>query len=390
VKGLYWYIARHYLGAGGTRGLLSLITWIALGGVTVGVSALIVVVAAMSGMQVELQTRILESTPHMYVMERSESLRLNDWESVLEEVIRVDGVASAAPFVLTEVSLIRVDPTVRIARAATLYGVDTGAEGGAGTEMERAIAAGVLDLAAPASGLAPILLGSDLAEQLSVERGDTLVVASFENLTYALGSPEATLRPFEVTGTFTTGMYEYDRKNAYTTLSAAQEILALAPETAGGIGARATDPAIAQEVAEPLGERLGFPYFVQSWQAQNRAFFDNLRLTKLAMQLMLFLIAMGMTRAGIVRVFVLQGAWIGVAGTLLGTAAGVGLAWLIEAFELIRLPPEVYLIDHLPISLRWADVAVIVAGSITISFVATIYPAARASRLEPVEAIRND
>ena len=417
MKHLHWYIARHYLGVGVTGGLLSLITWIALGGVTVGVTALIVVVAAMSGMQEELQARILESTPHMYVMERSESLRLNDWEAVLEQVVAADGVASAAPFVLTEVSLIRVDSSARTARAATLYGVETGGEGGVGTEMERAIATGVLDLAEPASGLSPILLGSDLAEGLSVETGDTLIVASFENLTYALGSPEATLRPFEVTGTFTTGMYDYDTRNAYTTLSAAQGLLSLDARTAGGIGARVTDPGGAQEIADALAERLGFPYFVQSWQVQNRAFFDNLRLTKLAMQLMLFLIvvvaafnivstlvmvvsdrmreigilkAMGMTRTGIVRVFVLQGAWIGVAGTLLGAAAGVSLAWLIGTFELIRLPPEVYFVEHLPTSLRWADVATIVAGSITISFLATIYPAARASRLEPVEAIRND
>ncbi len=417
MKRLDWYIARHYLGAGATGRLLSLITWIALGGLTVGVTALVVVMAIMSGMQQELRDRILDTTPHIYVMQRSESVRLHDWQSVLGRVLEVDGVASAAPFIQSEVSLVRVDSLGRTTQSASFYGVDANADGGAATEMERQIAAGVLDLEEPESGLPPLLLGTDLAEALSAQRGDTLVVVSFENLSFFLGAPEASIRQFEVTGTFATGMYQYDRRNAYTTLSAAQELLGLDPGTAGAIGARATDAELAGEVATSLRQGLGPSYFVQSWQSQNSALFQNLELTKLAMQLILFLIvlvaafnivstlvmvvsdrtreigilkAMGMTGSGIVRVFVLQGAWIGIVGTLLGAVAGVGLAWAIGAFELISLPAEVYYVDHLPTVIRWSDVALIVVGSIAISFLATVYPARRAAGLDPVEAIRDE
>jgi lipoprotein-releasing system permease protein len=156
---------------------------------------------------------------------------------------------------------------------------------------------------------------------------------------------------------------------------------------------------------------------VESWITTNRALFSALKLEKLAMGLILSLIvvvaafnivstlvmvvadrtreigilkAMGMTRGGILRVFVLQGAWIGIVGTVVGTALGVLLCWLLETYEIIRIPPDVYFVDHLPVSLRLVDLAAIVAVSLLVAFAATVYPAVQASRLEPVDAIRHD
>jgi len=283
--------------------------------------------------------------------------------------------------------------------------------------MERMIISGALNLEAPESGLPPLLLGSILADRMGVFAGDTLIVASFENLVYTLGMPEPTLRPFEVTGTFTTGMYDYDFQNVYTTLAAAQNLLGMEPDMASGIGARVADPGQAEELSVTLRERLGFSYSVVSWQRQNSALFSALKLEKIAMTLILFLIvlvaafnivstlvmvvsdrtreigilkAMGMTKGGILRVFVLQGAWIGVTGTLVGTIGGVFLSWLIDTYEIIKIPPDVYFVDHLPVDLQWPDVLMIVGGSIAVAFVATIYPALQASRLEPVDAIRHE
>lgn len=417
MKGLYWYIARHYLGVGRQSGLLSLITWIALGGVTIGVTALVVVVAVMTGMQEDMRNSILESTPHIYVMAWGESLRLPGWEAALDSVLAEDGVVAAAPFALSQVSLIRPGSVGLPARPANLYGVLTDTTRTGATEMERAIISGALSLAPTESGLPPILLGSEMAELMEVEPGDTVIAVSFENLVYSLGIPQATLKRFEVTGAFSTGLYDYDLTNSYTTLAAAQDLIGLAPGTASGIGARTIDPGQAQEIAIELGFRLGPAYSVVSWEVQNRALFDNLRLTKLAMELMLSLIvmvaafnivstlvmvvsdrtreigilrAMGMTATGIQRVFVLQGVWIGITGTIVGACLGMGIAWLTDAYQLISLPPEIYFVDHLPISLRWDDVAKIVGGSIAIAFVATLYPARRASRLLPVDAIRHE
>jgi lipoprotein-releasing system permease protein len=419
VSGLHWYIARHYLGAGRGRGLLSLITWIALGGVTVGVTALVVVIAVMTGMQEDLRSKILESTPHVHVLEQGSTLRMNDWEDVLDTVMSVEGVVGAAPFVLSQVSIVRGQAGDFYPQSANLYGVSIDTTRGPGTDMERQIIQGALNLAPPASGLNPILLGTGLADRMQLFEGDTVVVIAFENLKRDIfGGLTPTLRNFEVTGTFTTGMYDYDMQNVYTTLPAAQELLGIdEANQVSGLGVRTTDPTLATSIGEEIQTRLGFPYYVESWMTTNRALFSALKLEKLAMGLILFLIvlvaafnivstlvmvvadrtreigilkAMGMTRAGILRVFVLQGVWIGVVGTVAGTSLGLVLCWALDRYQIIKIPPDVYFVDHLPVSLRASDVLAIIVASIAVALAATLYPARQASRLEPVDAIRHD
>ena len=415
---LYWYIARHYLGAGPHKGLLSLITWIALGGVTVGVTALVVVIAVMTGMQEDLQGKILESTPHIHVLEQGSSLRMTDWQAVVDTAQAVDGVVGAAPFVLSSVSLTRGVVGGMYTQPATLYGVNVDTSRATATDMERNILQGVLDLETPASGLNPILMGIGLADRMQLFPGDTLVIISFENLRQGLMGLTPTMRNFEVTGTFATGMWDYDNQNVYTTLSAAQELLGIQEDNlVSGVGVRTVNPELATEIGDEIQARLGYPYVVEDWKTTNRALFSALKLEKIAMFVILSLIvvvaafnivstlvmvvadrtreigilkAMGMTRKGILRVFVLQGAWIGITGTLVGAIAGVILCVLLDRYELIKIPPDVYFVDHLPVSLRLSDVLAIVAGSVGVAFAATIYPAMQASRMEPVDAIRHE
>lgn len=418
MRSLHWFIARHYLGAGRERGLLSLITWIALGGVTVGVTALIVVIAVMTGMQEDLREKILESTPHVLVLEQGSSLRMSDWKAVVDTALAVDGVVGAAPFVLTTVAVTRGVGSSSYTQTASLYGVSVDTARAAATDMERNILQGALDLTPPPSGLSPMLVGIGLADRMQLFPGDTLVVISFENLRQGLMGLSPTMRNFEVTGTFATGMYDYDTQNVYTTLEAAQELLGIESEgLVSGVGVRTTDPELATRVGDEIQARLGFPYYVESWKTTNRALFSALKLEKLAMGLILFLIvlvaafnivstlvmvvadrtreigilkAMGMTRRGILRVFVLQGFWIGVTGTVAGTGLGLFLCWLLDRYEIIRIPPDVYFVDHLPVSLQAMDVVAIVAASVAVAFAATLYPALQASRLEPVDAIRHE
>ena len=416
---LYWFIARHYLGARRGRGLLSLITWIALGGVTVGVTALVIVIAVMTGMQEDLQGKILESTAHVRILEAGTSLRLNNWEQVVEDVLEVEGVVGAAPWVLSSVSVVRSGTESFYPQSASLFGVQLDTTQTPPTDMERRIMEGAASLESVDSDLPPLLMGRLLADRMQLFVGDTVVVASFENLSAnVMGGLAPTLRRFQVTGTFETGMYDYDLQNVYTTLAHAQDLVGIDdPSVVGGIGVRTVDPSRATEIAGAIQDRLGFPYYVESWEVTNRALFSALKLEKIAMGLILFLIvlvaafnivstlvmvvadrtreigilkAMGMTRAGILRVFVLQGAWIGVMGTALGTVLGVALAFILGRYELIKIPPDVYFVDHLPVSLQLDDVGKIVVASIVVAFLATIYPAIQASRLEPVDAIRHD
>lgn len=413
---LNWFIARHYLKAGKGRGLLSLITWIALGGVTLGVGALIIVISVMSGMQEELRGKILESTPHLFVLEMSESLHLQDFERVVDTILTVDGIAGAAPFILSNVTLMREQG--RYPQPAYLYGVDIDTTVVAATDMERQIIDGSLDLSPTESGLSPVLIGSVLANRMSVYDGDTMVVMSMENLKADMfGGFTPTLRQFEVTGTFTTGMYEYDLSNIYTTLEAAQDLVGMPSEDASGIGVRTLNPAGAREMAEKVGDRLGIEYRVDSWITRNQALFSALELEKLALAIIVFLIVvvaafnivstlvmvvsdrtkeigilrtMGMTQKGILHIFVIQGVWIGMIGTAAGAALGIGVSFALDRFELIKIPADVYFVDHLPARMDPLDIAIIIVASIAVSFVATIHPARQASRLEPLDAIRHE
>ena len=415
MNSLNWFIARHYLRAGRGRGLLSLITWIALGGVTLGVAALITVISVMSGMQEELRSKILESTPHLYVLEYNTSLQVKDYEIVVDTILSMDGVEGAAPFAMSNVTLVLEGG--EYSQPAYLFGVDIDTLAVPATEMERQIVEGGLDLRLPESGLPPLLMGSVLADRMGIYPGDTMVVMSMENLKQdVFGGFQPTLRQFQVTGTFTTGMYEYDLANIYTTLPDAQELLGLAESDASGIGVRLTDETKATELGAQLGQRLGYPYSVQSWIERNRALFSALQLEKIALGVIVFLIVlvaafnivstlvmvvsdrtreigilrtMGMTEKGIMRVFMIQGVWICVIGTAAGTTMGVAISWALERFELIKIPGDVYFVDHLPATMDPVTIALIVVASVLVSFGATVYPARQASRLQPVDAIRH-
>lgn len=411
---LSWFIARRYLAARRKGRLLSLITWIALGGVTVGVTALIVVIAVMTGLQADLREKILGTTPHVLVLQRGSSLRMSDWGSVLHEVRSTDGVVAASPFILTQVGIIARN---EYAQTGDLYGIDTTTDRVPVTDMEAQILTGPHALQRSASGLPPLLMGSRLADRLGVLPRDTLVLASLENVRRGpFGEYVPTMRQFELIGTFSTGMYDYDVRNVYAALDAVQELLGLADQVSG-LGVRVEDPWRVGEVTQRLGERLGNPYWTEDWMATNRSLFSALKLEKLAMAVILFLIvlvaafnivstlvmvvtdktreigilkAMGMTDRKVLRTFMLQGLWIGVIGTTLGGALGFGLVALLDRYRFITLPPDVYFIDRLPVALDPVDVVVIIVASIAVAFAATIYPALQASRLPPVEAIHHE
>ena len=414
---LHWFIARRYLASRKKGRLLSFITWISLGGITVGVTALIVVIGVMNGMQEEIRGKILGSTPHVMVLQHGSSLRLADWQQVMETVRANEAVEAVAPFVVTKVALLRSD---EYAQVADLYGIDLSGDPEASvTEMEADLRTGVYDLGPQESGLPPMVLGERLAMRMGIYTGDTVTVMTLENMrSDAFGRPLPSIRNLEVTGTFSTGMYEYDANNIYVPIEWAQGILGMAErDEVSGLGVRISDPGAANEVGQELRVELGFPYYVESWITQNQALFSALELEKLAMGIILFLIvivaafnivstlvmvvvdrtseigilkSMGMTDGGILRVFLYQGLAIGVLGTILGTSLGLFLSWFLDTYQPIRIPPDVYFIERLPVATQPSDLLLIVAGSLLISLLATIYPAFQASRLQPVEAIRHE
>ena len=418
---LAWYLARRYLLAsrGGGR-LLSFITWIALGGVVVGVTALVVVIGVMTGMQNELRATILGSRPHILVRQSGVTLRLDDWEGVTATVESVEGVVAAAPVTFTRLALVRSGGGRDYAEVVNLFGVDAGGEGPPVTAMEDSLRSGYLSLKKEPGGLTRLVLASGIAERMSLFAGDTVRVVSLENMRV---SPNGDLVPraadWVVSGIFSTGMYEYDLNNGYAAMADVQRLLDLDDGTASWVGGRAEDPWDAAAVADSVRAALGgWPYVVEPWTQTDRALLSALKLEKLAMGVIVSLIvvvaafnivstlvmvvvnrtreigilkAMGLTRRDTLRVFVFQGLWLGVIGTLAGLASGLALAVLIERYGLIPIPPDVYFgVERLPVALSPWDMAWIGGVSFLISLLATVYPAWQAYGLEPVEAIRHE
>jgi lipoprotein-releasing system permease protein len=407
-------IALRYLRSRRSSRLLSLITVIAVGGVTVGVMALVVVLGVMNGLQADLRDKILVANPHLRVLTYGEGLRVDDWRKVLDQVRRTPGVAAAAPFVLTQ-GLISAGHDY--AEGVVVYGVDPDTASRAVTSFAQHFVKGDLAFRTTRRDVeGGIALGTRLASKLSAFPGDvvTLVAPAGAKFNPSLGAYVPKFHRYEVSGIFDTGMYEYD--NSYVALDrhVAQRFAGL--DTAvTGIEVRLADPWRAQPFGAALETRLGYPYRALDWQSQNASLFSALKLEKLAMAFVVFLIcvvaafnvvgtlsmvvrdktreigillAMGLRRAAIRRIFLAQGVLIGLTGTILGVGLGLVVGGMVNRGHWIPIDPSIYFIDHLPVHTQLVDVLLVIAASLVVATLAPLYPSLQAARLDPVTAIR--
>lgn len=407
-------IAWRYLRSRRGSKLLSLISVIAIGGVVVGVSALIVIMGVMTGLQNDLREKILIGSPDVRVLNYGSDMVLKDWQPVLARVRKDPDVVAAAPFVLTKAL---VGAGHKYSDGAYVMGILPDGEGGPPVTSIRAHASAGDFRFATADGLRRgAVLGSRLANRLGVYPGvDSITLTTVgSEVSPVTGTPIPREVRLEVTGIFDTGMYEYDNGYVYVSLPVAQELAGLHHDVTG-LELRTSDRWKAHDVADRLAKSLGYPYRTEDWQAQNGSLFQALKLEKAGMSLILMLIilvaafnivgtltmvvadktkeigilrAMGMPAASIRRIFLAQGFMIGTVGTALGLAIGLAAAVALDRGRLIKLDPQVYFIDHLPVARQPLDIATTVLASLLIAALATIYPAVQASRLLPVEAMR--
>src|SRR6476661_2464721 len=413
---LEWRIARRYLRSRRSSRTASLNTVIATGGVAVGVTALIVVLGVMNGLLDDLRQRILVANPHLRILTFGAGLRLDDWRNALKIVRQQPGVVAAAPEVISQAGITAGQD---YGEGVNLVGFDPDTGTRSVTSLPQSIKQGDLSFRTTKPNVdGGILLGSRLANRLSVYPGDvvTLVPVTQAKVNPALGVAVPRFWRFEVSGLFDTGMFQYDNQFVVVRRDVAQKFTGLG-DAVSGIAVRVDDPDRAPAIGEALEKQLGYPYRTLDWQTQNASLFSALQLEKLAMGLIIFFImvvaafnivgtltmvvtdktkeigilrAMGLTSPAVARVFLLQGAVIGIVGTTIGLILGLITSYVVDESGWIRINPAVYFIDHLPVHVELRDVLVVVGASLAIAVLATLYPSRAAANLTPVEAIRHE
>ena len=399
------FLGLRYLGSQGKRLNLSLFVWIGVGGVFLGVAALIVVLAVMTGFQDGIRDRIISANPHLLVFQ-SGGAGMLDAGRVAADVRAVPGVRAATPFVLQQALFTSPGGD---AHGGLVRGVDTSDASVAG-DLASQMRSGRLD--GFAEGGDGILLGVELARTLGVLPGDPVTVISPKGALTAVGMVPK-MRRFTVAGTIQVGMHEYDSSIAYLPLGAAREFAGLPGVT--GVEVKLADPFDAKAVGRTVGGKLGVTYWVRDWMEMNRNLFAALQLEKLALFVIVTIIVLvaafaiighlvllvaekrkeigilksiGATGPSITAVFLTVGMTIGLVGTLLGSLVGLTIIWVQNTYKIIRLAGDVYQIDHLPMKLTSVDFLAIIAATLVLSFFATIIPARRAGALQPVDVLR--
>ena len=404
-----WFVARRYLTARRRQAFISLISGVSTLGVGVGVMALVIASALMTGVQTALEEHINGYTAHVYVY-TADGGPFADAAADLARLRAMPGVEGAGPVLHTQ-GMLTVDAD---SEPVDVWGVDPSLQRGV-IKLDEAMKSGsVSSLASPsADGHDGILLGADLATKLGVKRGDVV----------RLLLPGGTLTPMgalplpktlTVVGTFQFGFYEFDTSSAFISLPAAERMLRKAGPEIIQLRLHNMNDAPAFKVA--LEQQLGSHYRVDDWLNLNRSLYSALGLEKLAISLTIALIVvvaalnivaslvllvmeksrdiailrtMGASSGAIRRIFMYQGLTIGLIGTGSGTVLGLIVCVVADRYRLISLPADIYQISCLPFRILPFDVAMVVLAAIAVCFLATLYPSRQAGRLDPAEALRS-
>ena len=399
------FVALRYLLARRQHASISRVSLFSTIGVAVGVLALVVALALMTGLQGELRNRILGSTAHIYVWKAG---GISDYQAEVKRLSQIPGVVGAGPAIMGKAIVSSGGETGFI----TLKGIDPVLEGHV-TDIERTMQQGKLLALEGAEDERPgILIGRDLAKQLAVKVGDLV----------ELTTPTATLTPtgimtrartVRVAGIFALGLFEFDSAYGFVSLDLAKRLLG--KDMPDLIQLRVDDIYASARIAREVEEQLGDKYSTEDWSRLNQSLFSALSLEKMAISITIGLIVMvgalniisslillvrqksrdiailktmGTSSKRVMGIFMMQGLVIGVVGTTVGAVTGVALCWVLDRYKLIQIPMDVYQVSHVPFVVLPTDLLFVVVATILICFLATIYPSRQASSLDPVQALR--
>lgn len=406
-----WFICRRYLKAKKKQGFISLITFISIAGVTVGVMALIVVIAVMTGFTKELREKILGVNSHIIVQQRGSEIA--GYQELAGKIAGIPGVIGTMPYIYAQTMI----TSGGSGSGVVVRGID--ADSAITTlSIGKHMVEGRLnslhtDPAALPQQRPAILLGTHMARELRLGLGDKVKLISTSGPLTPLGIIPK-IKVCLVTGIFETGMYEYDSTLAFVALATAQDFLNLG-DAVHGLEITVDDIYRADTIAADISTALGPGYLAKDWMQMNRNLFSALKLEKTAMfivQALIVLVAsfniistltmvvmeknkeiailksMGATAASIRRIFIYEGLIIGITGTLLGVSGGLFICQLLSRYQFIKLPPDVYPFTTLPVEVLAGDVTIIALSAVLITFLATLYPSYQAARVDPAVTLR--
>ena len=401
------FVAVRYLLARRKQAFISLISFISVIGLMVGVMAVLIALALMTGLQGELRDRIVGASAHVYVFKTGEGIL--DVPAEIARLKQVPRVVGAAPSLIGKGLL-----TSGADRQApvTVKGIDPTLESSV-TDVRKSMTAGSLDAIRVADDqMDGVVLGTDLAKTLEVRVGDAVRLMTPDEVLTPLGAMHHT-RAFKVVGIFSLGLYEFDSEYALVDLPVAQRVFGT--DRPQFLEVRVDDMFASSAVAEEIPKRLGAEYATSDWRTMNKSLFSALWLEKMAIGITIGLImtvaavnivaslvllvmektrdiailkTMGASTGSIRRIFMLQGLIIGLSGTLAGTVFGCAVIYVLDRFKLIRVPLDVYQISYVPFVLQPLDFLAVVVAAVLVSFAATLYPARQASKLDPAQALR--
>ena len=421
------FVSIRHLSAKKSQKFISLNTWISIAGVGLGVMALIVVIAVMSGFSKDLRDKILGTNSHVVVSNMNRGM-VENYDGILKKVRSVKGVIAAAPFIMNQVMLINGDRVSGI----VVRGIDPEKEETVSDLGKNMVSGTVSDLKTKSSfsgeikgrekkNRAGIILGKELSRRLGVGVGDIVSMVSPVSRVTPVGLIPR-MKLFKVVGVFESGMYEYDANLSFILLKSAQKFFSM-KNGVSGIEVRVADIEQAGNIASVIQKELGFPYLVRDWMRMNRNLFSALKLEKIVMFIILILIifvaafnivstlfmlvmekakeiailkSMGASCSSIMKIYSYQGLVIGLVGTFLGCATGFvivpNLNEIVSSIEsifgIVAFPSDVYYLDRLPSKIQYMDSFLIIIFSVVICLVASLYPAWRASKLDLVDGLR--
>ncbi len=386
------WLSLRYLFARRRERFVSIIAVLSIGGVALGVMALLVVLSVMSGFDHDLKEKLVGANAHLTV----ESVEnIHEVEPLIRTIAATDHVVGVSPFVLGQAILRLPDRALGV----LVRGLDVAREVRV-SKLQEYLIRGTL----PAED-EDVVVGAELARLVGAQVGEPL---------HLISPVDGKSHRLVVRGIFRSGMYEYDSSLVAVTIPMAQQIFGLSG-TVSGLAIRLDSVDHAVDIKTQLAGKLGDAYIVKTWMEQNQTLFDALKLEKITMSVILTLIvlvaavnivstlimmvtektrdigilkAVGASSRSIRWMFTWQGLLIGAAGTLLGVLGAVGIIWLQTTYEIVRLPSSIYYLDHLPVRIEQSDWVITIASAMLISLLATVYPARQAAILAPVEALR--